>query len=309
VTDLSTVLDPLRTAGLRDVILPGLIDNDGPAPMFRPSGTDVYLEMGDNRMLRLAQVADGIRLSLVTDYAVPAGLGEDEEFGVSSLQFLVMVWHDDEPPLTRVRYAPDAGSDPTVVHWIEFEFGGGLRLTAGPVSRRGIALAVGPGYDEWDDDTELPVLSDLIGAPLRDVVVPGYIERDQKVPELVTFSEFVYLVMDRGFVEAEQVRGGGGVQFRPVTAVTAPVKLTDAEEEVGYVSLAALLPDDSVVTGARYGSGPDDDPGQGIVRAAEFELGGAVRLVLDPMTLLSLELSVRRPEPAGESVTIAVPPG
>jgi len=263
------LLDPLRTAGLRDVIVPGLIDNDGPAPMFRASGTDVYLQVGEERMLRLEQVGDALRLSLVTDYVVPAGLGEDEEFGVSSLHPLLMVWHDD-PPLTGVRYAPDAGPDPAVVRWIEFEFGGGrLRLTAGPVSPHGITLAAGPGYDEWDDDAELPVLSDLVGAHLRDVVVPGYIERDRKVPELDVFPTMVYLVLDQGLVEAKQVRGGGGVQFRSVAAVTAPVQLTDAEEEVGYASLGRLLLDDPVVTGARCATGPDDDRGQGIVRAAE----------------------------------------
>jgi len=305
VTDLSTLLDLLRTAVLRDVIAPGLIDNDGPAPMFRASGTDVYLKLGDEGMLRLEQVGDGIRLNLVTNYVVPAGLGEDEEFGVSSLQSLVMVWYDD-PPLTRVRYAPDAGPDPAVVRWIELEFGGRLRLTAGPVSSRGLTLTVRPGYDEWDDSIELPVLRELVGARVRDVVVPGYIERDQKVPELEVFSSVVYLMLDQGLVEAEQVGAGGGVQLRLVTGVTAPVKLTDMGEEVGYVSLDRLLLDDSLVTGARYATGRNVDPNQGIVRAAEFELGGTLRLVLDPMTLLGLELGVRRPEPAGVSDAVTV---
>lgn len=307
--DLWTLLEPLRTAGLSDIIVPGLIDNDGPAPVFRASGTDVYLTAeGEARMLRLERVGDGIRLSLVTDYVVPPGLGEDEEFGISSLGCLLIEWYID-PPLTRLRHAPGAGPDPTVRRWIEFEFGGRLRLTAGPVSRRGIALAVGPGYDAWDDATELPVLSDVVGARLRDVVVPGYIERERKVPELRVFPTRVYLDLDRGLVETEQVRGGGGIQFRPVSGMTAPVQLTEDDDEVGYVSLAPLLLDDSPVTGARYATGPDADPGQGIVRAAEFQLGDTLRLVLDPMTLLGLELGVRRPEPAGESETIEVTGG
>lgn len=67
------MLAPLRTAGLRDVIVPGLIDNDGPAPMFRAAATDVYLEAGEDRMLRLERAGDALRLSLVTDYAIPAG--------------------------------------------------------------------------------------------------------------------------------------------------------------------------------------------------------------------------------------------
>jgi hypothetical protein len=297
--DLGTMLDSLRTAALRDVAVPGVVEFGEP-PVFRASPNCVHLVMADERRLQLERVDGGVRLSV--DAEPPA----TDDAGVSSIGSLVSDWYDDQP-LAGVRYATDARSDPdrAIVRSVEVEFAGDLRVFMDSAS-----LTIGPSYDRWhfrdglDRHDDLPEVFDpLRVSGLCDVVVPGYVERDRPVPELNAFPTDVYLIYEYGMIRARQVHGGSGVQFTRVPAFEPPEELVDAEEEVGFTSLGPLLLGDvtePLLTRVRYATDTQwSDVDQGIVAAAELEFGGAVRLFHDPMTTLALNLGVQRDRLSG----------
>ncbi|MCX5404988.1 hypothetical protein OHA37_13970 [Streptomyces sp. NBC_00335] len=151
--DGEAVFGPLRDAGVRDVLLPGFIDRDGPLPLVRPLGSTVYLALADGGHIRLDAVRGEGQLTLSRTDAprCPPEHEDDDEFAVVPYGPHFLGDDSDIHAVTRVRYVLDgAGARlPGAFRCAELSFQYGGRLFLDPMYYWGIRLQGAGAYEQW----------------------------------------------------------------------------------------------------------------------------------------------------------------
>uniref|UniRef100_A0AAU2JUY0 Uncharacterized protein n=1 Tax=Streptomyces sp. NBC_00049 TaxID=2903617 RepID=A0AAU2JUY0_9ACTN len=146
------------------------------------------------------------------------------------------------------------------------------------------------------DEVYERALAPLRGIRVRDVQLPGFIDRDHPLTRFSPMRSSVYLALDDGYVRIDSLGGHGQLAFRPrEDSAPAPLPhwdLDDDEFAVGSYGDDHLGGDGNLVavTGVRYALNDESDRTTGTVRAAEirFEYGGV--LFLDPMYIQGIRL-------------------
>ncbi|MFJ5141590.1 hypothetical protein [Streptomyces sp. NPDC088707] len=76
----------------------------------------------------------------------------------------------------------------------------------------------------------------MVRGPVRDVLVPGYIDRDREHPLFKPFPVSVFLELEDGFVELATVQDEGRMTVEFVTEPGIPEALLDDEDEFCFDS-------------------------------------------------------------------------
>jgi hypothetical protein len=142
------------------------------------------------------------------------------------------------------------------------------------------------------------LFSSLAGERVSDVLVQGYIDRDNAVPRFVPLADVWYLALDSGFLQLKSYGYEGQLTMRLVSGMESPEELVGEDEEFAVASHGDLFFDTAgpslPITKIRYATTERSDLESGIVRLVEFELFGSQRIVADPMWHFGI-----RPGPAG----------
>jgi hypothetical protein len=134
------------------------------------------------------------------------------------------------------------------------------------------------------------VLRDVHGAVVRGVLLPGHLEREQGELRHVTWGSVAYLELDPGLLRLTSVGNGGGLELTRTDRIT-PIDGLDDEfcvTSIGSHFFEGELP----ITRIRYAMNGESDAGRGVVRCAEFELGGHLRLFADPLWIHGIRIGV-----------------
>ncbi|MFD3323994.1 hypothetical protein [Streptomyces sp. NPDC058701] len=144
-----------------------------------------------------------------------------------------------------------------------------------------------------DMGTDAARVYENLFAPLRgdsvwDVQIPGYLDREGRVPRFEPLGRTVYLALDSGgYLRMGPSGDLGHLSLRLVGEVEFPDELRD--EDADEFSLSScrghFLGDDAVpqrIVTIRYALNSESDPALATVRCAEFEFHNKERLFIDP---------------------------
>jgi hypothetical protein len=156
---LESLFCRLRETPVHDVHIPGYIDRDqGRHPRFSALPRSAYLEL-DEGFLHIEGLGDSGQLTMgvVSDFVIPEALaGEDEEFAVASIGHLFFDTAGPPLPITGIRYATTANSDPVagIVRCVEVELYNAWPIFADPMWHFGIRLGGAGAYHRWVADAD-----------------------------------------------------------------------------------------------------------------------------------------------------------
>ncbi|GIE76772.1 hypothetical protein Aph02nite_27220 [Actinoplanes philippinensis] len=131
----------------------------------------------------------------------------------------------------------------------------------------------------------------LSGEQVHDVIVPGWLERGGGHPQFVPWSSVLYLELNQGFLRLDADQGV--LVLARTDRITVPPQL-DEDDEFAVASLGSLFLFDggpAPLTRVRYWTHHLPDVGQAVVRYAELEVRGGVRLFVDPMWMPGMRLA------------------
>lgn len=138
------------------------------------------------------------------------------------------------------------------------------------------------------------LLASLAEAPVYDIQVPGFIDRDGAYPRLAPMADTLYFVRDSDFVRIEVLNSDDQLTIRLVAAPEAPKALEGEDEEFAMSSYGELFLGDDYgsfrITKIRYALSDRSDPSEGKVRCVEFEFENSRRLFLDPAYFFGIRL-------------------
>ena len=138
------------------------------------------------------------------------------------------------------------------------------------------------------------LLAPLAGAYALDVHVPGYLERDENPPRFCAVPRAVYVELEEGFLQIDEVEDQGQLKIGLVAAFGRPEALKDIDDEFvlasyGQPFLAEAYPKFRI-TGARYIANDGSDPSSGVVRCIEFIFENSLPVFMDPMYYFGIRL-------------------
>ncbi|MFG1839506.1 hypothetical protein ACGFH8_13830 [Micromonospora sp. NPDC049175] len=138
------------------------------------------------------------------------------------------------------------------------------------------------------------LLDSIAGWELEDVLVPGYLDRDDGPPRFAPLADQLYLVLDGKYLLIESVGNRGQLSMRISGRIEVPAALLGEDEEFAVSSVGSLFLDtsdgNSRLAGVRYSLNFESDATQGTVRCIEFCFGGFNVLFADPMWHLGIRL-------------------
>ncbi|MEV6393297.1 hypothetical protein AB0M39_00655 [Streptomyces sp. NPDC051907] len=146
-----------------------------------------------------------------------------------------------------------------------------------------------------EDMKELEALfASLAEAPVCDLQVPGFIDRDGAYPCFLPMANTLYFVREIDSVRIEVIDYDDQLTIRLVAAPEAPKALEGEDEEFAMSSYGELFLGDEYrlfrITKIRYALSGRSDPSEGKVRCVEFEFENSRRLFLDPMYFFGIRL-------------------
>jgi hypothetical protein len=136
------------------------------------------------------------------------------------------------------------------------------------------------------------VLDALSGGQVHDVIVPGWLDHDGGHPRFVPWSKVLYVELDQGFLRLEADQGA--LSLAMADRITAPPELEDDDDEFAVASLGSMFLFDggpAPLTQVRYWTHDLSDAERAVVRYAEFEVRGGIRLFADPMWMPGMRLA------------------
>ncbi|WP_067968510.1 hypothetical protein [Nocardiopsis trehalosi] len=123
-------------------------------------------------------------------------------------------------------------------------------------------------------------------ARFRDVVAPGYIERDCAPPEFRPWGDTVALAADEGYLRLDSVDSHGRLRVGVAAELTVPDPIREEGLEFAVASQGDQFLFDASSAYAcgrvRYVTDAESDPAEGIVRCAEFTFNGRHTVFADP---------------------------
>jgi hypothetical protein len=141
-------------------------------------------------------------------------------------------------------------------------------------------------------DVLAEVLRRATGARVQDVLLPGFLDHDQGAPRHVSWASQAYLELDRGLLRLTSVGNRGGLELSFVDRVIPPPELEAEDDEFSIASVGPYLIDSPLrITRIRYAMNGESDATRTVVRCAEFELDGRLRLFADPMWVPGIRLT------------------
>ncbi|MFD0355128.1 hypothetical protein ACFVHW_15535 [Streptomyces sp. NPDC127110] len=143
------------------------------------------------------------------------------------------------------------------------------------------------GQDDTTRQTYDRLFDPLRAVSVWDVQIPGFVDRDSRVPLFTPWGNTVYLALQEGgYLRMDSVGGLGNLALRMVDEVEPPEDPADAEDEFALSSCGAhFLGDDTLtqrITGIRYVLSGPADLEFGTVRCIEFQFQYEQRLFVDP---------------------------
>ncbi|MFJ9901369.1 hypothetical protein ACIRVK_00425 [Streptomyces sp. NPDC101152] len=147
---------------------------------------------------------------------------------------------------------------------------------------------------QWSEVEEI-----LRQRSVTDVLIPGRIDRDERVPRFAPQPVVVFVVLDEGALRLESVGGYGQLEVRLVRSVTLDdVELFAAIEEEGdelaLASQGEQLFGDSWdrlrCTTVRPFTDPASKPDEGVVKCLAVELESRYWLFFDPTWTFGIKI-------------------
>ncbi|XVU23262.1 hypothetical protein ACQPZJ_39315 [Actinoplanes sp. CA-054009] len=148
-----------------------------------------------------------------------------------------------------------------------------------------------------------PLLPALDGARLNEILLPGYLDRDDDgPPRFVPLMGRAYLDLGDQLLHLDGAAHEGLLTLSLATTPTNSAYMADDEDyEFATVTIGSLFFDTSTnpaiteiryAVTARYGDRPPEPaPGEYLVRCVEFRLRYGGRLFFDPMTFERLRMA------------------
>ncbi|MCX4587128.1 hypothetical protein [Streptomyces sp. NBC_01481] len=138
------------------------------------------------------------------------------------------------------------------------------------------------------------LFASLAEAPVCDIQVPGFIDRDGTYPRFVPMADTAYLVRESDFVRMEVLHSDDQLNVQLVEAPGAPKALEGEDEEFAMSSYGELFLGDDYssfrITKIRYALSNGSDPSAGRIRCAELEFENSLRLFADPGYFFGIRL-------------------
>jgi len=138
------------------------------------------------------------------------------------------------------------------------------------------------------------VFDPLARRRVRDVQVPGFVDRDEAVPRFTPLADSVYLALDEGYFRLDSVGNHGQLAMSLVTGTEPSPALQGEDEEFTLASCGDSFLADSHseyrITRIRYALNNESVPGSGTVRCAEFEFENHFVVFADPMYHFGIRL-------------------
>jgi hypothetical protein len=103
-------------------------------------------------------------------------------------------------------------------------------------------------------------------------------------PRFEPWSSVLYLRLDDGYLRLEA--DGGVLALALAEEITVPPELAEEDDEFAVASLGVLFVFDgrpALLMQVRYWTDDQTDTDRALVRCAEFEVRGGIRLFVDPM--------------------------
>lgn len=126
----------------------------------------------------------------------------------------------------------------------------------------------------------------LEGARAWDVQMPGFIDRDERIPRFTPMSHAVYIALESGYLCLEAVPDEGQLSLRLLSEPPMPEALEGEDEEFSLGSYGQLFlqdpPSPRPLTRVRAAVNDGSDPSRSVVRCVEFTFGGSLVLFADP---------------------------
>lgn len=135
------------------------------------------------------------------------------------------------------------------------------------------------------------VLDALSGEQVHDVIVPGWLEHGGGHPRFVPWSKVLYVELDQGFLRLEADQGA--LILAMADRITVPPQMDD-DDEFAVASLGSMFVFDggpAPLTQVRYWTHDLSEAGRAVVRHAEFEVRGGIRLFVDPWWMPGMRLA------------------
>jgi hypothetical protein len=134
---------------------------------------------------------------------------------------------------------------------------------------------------------DLKSLFGLLGeARAWDVHIPGFIDRDERIPRFAPMPETVYIALDNGYLSLESIPDEGQLALRLVSEPKMPEALEGEDEEFSLGSYGQSFlqdpPSPRPLTRVRAVVDGGSDPSRSVVRCVEFTFGDSLVLFADP---------------------------
>jgi hypothetical protein len=119
-----------------------------------------------------------------------------------------------------------------------------------------------------------------------DIQIPGFIDRDERIPRFTPMSQAVYIALEDGYLCLEAVADEGQLSLRLLPEPQMPEALEGEDEEFSLGSYGQIFlqdpPSPRSLTRVRIAINDGSDPSRSVVRCVEFTFGGSLVLFADP---------------------------
>jgi hypothetical protein len=126
----------------------------------------------------------------------------------------------------------------------------------------------------------------LQNAQASDVLIPGYIDREQSHPKFHPWTGTAYIAFNEGLLRLDSVDYSGQLKMSLTADLEIPQVIAQEDDEFAVTSYEHLFLADAHstfrCTGVRYVLSEFSNLDDGIVRCAEFEFEGAWKIFVDP---------------------------
>lgn len=137
-------------------------------------------------------------------------------------------------------------------------------------------------------------LSILKNGLVTDVLVPGYIEREDSPPRFQPWTTTAYLMFDDVAIRFDSVQNYSQLQLSVAYEIAIPDEIAREEEEFAITSYSHLFLGDAYAsfrcTQVRYLQDEFSDPGRGVIRCGEFEFENSWPIFIDPQWHFGIRL-------------------
>jgi hypothetical protein len=155
MSEMNKIIEILYNEPVKDIVVPGFIDEDNGHKNFHLMLNSVYFEF-DHKFLRFASIDQYFRLSMkvVEELTCDFDIDEDDEFCLSSLFELTLSDAYSSARVTFLRCFLDAESDieAGVVKCAEFHFENRNIIFIDPTYTYGIRIGTQEQRDRWISD-------------------------------------------------------------------------------------------------------------------------------------------------------------